>query len=79
MVQVTQDKDKELGAQLEELPDQFAVALQIRTQNSMASLPRGSSRNGHPPPRFHPLLRRPASTADPAALRATQAGEPFQP
>jgi signal transduction histidine kinase len=33
MVQVTQEKDKELGAQLEQLPDQFAVALQITELN----------------------------------------------
>jgi signal transduction histidine kinase len=33
MVQVTQESDKELGSQLEHLPDQFAVALQISELN----------------------------------------------
>lgn len=33
MVQVTQEKENELGAQLEELPDQLAVALQISELN----------------------------------------------
>jgi signal transduction histidine kinase len=33
MVQVTQESDKELGSQLEQLPDQFAIALQISELN----------------------------------------------
>jgi signal transduction histidine kinase len=33
MVQVTQESDKELGSQLEHLPDQFAIALQISELN----------------------------------------------
>src|SRR5262245_55803118 len=33
MVQLTQESDKQLGSKLEELPDQFAVALQISQLN----------------------------------------------
>jgi signal transduction histidine kinase len=33
MVQVTQESDKELGSQLEQIPDQFAIALQISELN----------------------------------------------